>query len=99
LPEIDAEGANSECSVGQKLANAWGLHDINGNVVEWCQDWSQLPFPQAEVSDPTGPALTAGARVLRGGSFYDGPTPFTNRGSFGPASSMHHCGFRVCREP
>jgi serine/threonine protein kinase/formylglycine-generating enzyme required for sulfatase activity len=84
--------------VGQKPANAFGLYDINGNIVEWCGDWYLNPFPQADVSDPTGPTLPAGPRVLRGGSFHDGPTPFTNRGSFGPAESMIHCGFRVCRE-
>lgn len=84
--------------VGQKLPNAWGVYDINGNLVEWCGDWSLNPLPQAEVSDPTGPLLSAGTRILRGGSFREAAAPFTNRGSFGPDSSMIHVGFRVCRE-
>jgi formylglycine-generating enzyme required for sulfatase activity len=41
--------------------------------------------------------LSGGTRVLRGGSFQEGAAPFTNRGSFGPESSMIHVGFRVCR--
>ena len=83
--------------VGQKPANAWGLHDTNGNMVEWCQDWAKDLYPQGEVSDPAGPA-ESGTRTLRGGSFIDSPLPFTARGAFGPTSSMIHCGFRVCRE-
>ena len=84
--------------VAQKRPNAWGLYDLVGNLVEWCGDWSINPLPQAEVSDPTGPLLSAGTRVLRGGSFREAAAPFTNRGSFGPANSMIHVGFRVCRE-
>ncbi|HQU41290.1 MAG TPA: SUMF1/EgtB/PvdO family nonheme iron enzyme, partial [Pirellulales bacterium] len=94
--DVNSEGHTHP--VGQKRPNAWGLYDSNGNVVEWCGDWHLNPFPQADVSDPTGPFLSGGARVLRGGSFMDAATPYTNRGSFSPAISMIHCGFRVCRE-
>ena len=53
--------------VGCKRPNAWGFHDMSGNVVEWCWDWHE-PYPDGTVSDPAGPR-TGIARILRGGSF------------------------------
>ena len=84
--------------VGQKTPTVWGLFDMNGNAVEWVQDWYKEPYPQGDFTDPAGPAFQTEYRVLRGGSFIDFPIPFANRGSFGPRHSMIHCGFRVCRE-
>ena len=55
--------------VGQKLPNAWGLHDMLGNVWEWCHEGRRTYTADATV-DPTG----AGAdRALRGGSWYNPP--------------------------
>jgi len=53
--------------VGQKLPNPWGLHDMHGNVWEWCQDW-WIGFPGGIVLDPQGPAADLGSsHVVRGG--------------------------------
>lgn len=50
--------------VGQKKPNAWGLHDMHGNVIEWCADWYADTL-QGGV-DPKGPPSGA-YRVSRGG--------------------------------
>ena len=50
---------------GTKNPNAWGLHDMCGNVVEWVWDW-YVPFADARLVDPAGPE-DGTRRVLRGG--------------------------------
>ena len=64
--------------VGQKKPNAWGLHDIHGNVAEWCVDYYVPGFYATMPRDlPAKKPLAVPAkrypRVVRGGSWDDEP--------------------------
>ena len=54
--------------VGGKEPNDWGLHDMAGNVSEFCQDFYG-DYPEDSVTDPEGPD-TGEYRIVRGGGFF-----------------------------
>jgi len=58
--------------VGQKLPNGLGLHDMSGNVWEWCEDvYQDSSYTNYEKHNPTFSDNKSGSRVLRGGACYD----------------------------
>ena len=93
----DRNSGDETRPVGTKKANAWGLHDMSGNVIEWCQDWHEEKLSGG--SDPSGPDSGA-YRVIRGGgwSAYAFRCRVANRGNGRyPANSSYVIGFRVAR--
>ena len=82
--------------VGSFPANAWGLHDMHGNVLQWCQDWYG-DYQQKDVVDPQGPEKGEG-RVLRGGSWHNNPENCRSayRNWNGPGYRISNFGFRLC---
>ncbi|MBI4662191.1 MAG: formylglycine-generating enzyme family protein [Verrucomicrobia bacterium] len=64
--------------VGAKSPNAWGLHDMHGNVAEWCNDSYQAGYyKNSPASDPRGPEQGS-TRVIRGGHWAASPEKCTS---------------------
>lgn len=87
--------------VGSFPANAWGLHDMHGNVSEWCWDrYGPYPASDRPLADPTGPTVGR-LRVTRGGSWANGAARCrcAQRQPQPPRARYDMIGLRLARTP
>lgn len=95
--------AGSSRPVATAAANAWGFHDLLGNVWEWCLDGYADKHKGGSVADPkgTGSGANANARVRRGGSYAIPPglMRYAMRGKGDTDYRIHNLGFRVALVP
>jgi formylglycine-generating enzyme required for sulfatase activity len=80
---------------GMKAPDAHGLHDLLGNVWEWCIDWKDR-YPGRAQTDPQGPDSGI-FRVARGGGFLldERYCRAANRGGAPQTTMWKNIGFRV----
>jgi len=85
--------------VGQKQANELGLHDMSGNVWEWCLDWKD-DYSSGSQTDPVGLG-TDSLRVFRGGSwnYIASFCRVAYRYGHTPTYTYSNIGFRVALAP
>ena len=103
-PRLDGDGppsAGRATPAGSFRANAWGIHDMYGNVFEWCRDWYHAALPGGVDPDVQvkGEPNRDGSysRVRRGGAWNDDATWCRSamRLRYEPERNSDHIGFRV----
>jgi formylglycine-generating enzyme required for sulfatase activity len=113
FPKQDSalDGHRGTAPVASYPPNGYGLHDMAGNVWEWCSDWYRRDYyAESPERNPQGPTSGfdpqeqgIGKRVQRGGSFLCADSFCMRylpgaRGKGEPTSAQSHAGFRCVRD-
>jgi formylglycine-generating enzyme required for sulfatase activity len=94
------DGSTMHAPVGSYRANPFGLHDVHGNVYEWCRDgYDSGYYAGSHGPDPLAPASGDDPRVYRGGSYRARAWPARSsvRSYYPPGMSGHALGVRPAR--
>lgn len=96
---FSANSSRSAQPVGTRLPNAFGLHDLHGNVWEWVEDCYSQTYEDAPSDGAPGVVADCSHHVSRGGA-WDSPAQFlrsAQRSQGMPNSRINVTGFRVAR--
>jgi formylglycine-generating enzyme required for sulfatase activity len=92
---------NETAPVGSFPANAWGFHDMHGNIFEWTQDCYEADFKHAPTNGEANTEGDCSVRVFRNGTFTSNPymQRSARRGAPYPAATRgrDYLGFRVAK--
>ena len=100
----DGPSLRRAARVGSYPANAWGIHDMHGNIVEWCRDWFHAKLPGGVDPDLHDAKATAArnrtgdcSRSRSGSAWTDEACASRSafRQRFEPERRYDHIGFRV----
>jgi formylglycine-generating enzyme required for sulfatase activity len=91
---------NRVVPVGGYKPNAWGVHDMHGNVAEWCSDWYDAAYyGNSPVENPIGPK-DGKLKVVRGGAWNGAATTLFSgkRFAYNPQIRLPSIGFRCVKD-